>query len=47
MVAACALFASDAWSFTVPRGTTHIFSTTTLFAGDDEDEGPILNRWSR
>mmetsp|Transcript_20682 Transcript_20682/g.48642 ORF Transcript_20682/g.48642 Transcript_20682/m.48642 type:complete len:654 (+) Transcript_20682:408-2369(+) len=50
LAAACALFASNAWSFTMPSAKTATkVSSSSLFMADDaeEEEGPILNRWSR
>jgi len=49
LVAICALFASKAWSFTIPATRTNQkFTTTSLNVNiEGDEEGPIMNRWSR
>ena len=47
-IAACALLASNVWAFTIPASrTAQKVTSTSLFAEGDDEEGPILNRWSR
>ena len=47
-IAACALLASNVWAFTIPTPrTAQKVTSTSLFAEGDDEEGPILNRWSR
>lgn len=47
---ACALLTPKAWSFTVPNPRTPVVSSSLFMAADDaqqEEEGPVLNRYSR
>lgn len=50
IAAACALLASNSWAFTISTTrTAPKFSATSLNADteDQEEEGPVMNKWSR